>query len=282
MRKSGEGIVIGQAQYIIVRALTADRGDGVSFYEALDPSLGRKVGLKEIRGGREVLAAADKEIQAIVRLNHQRIPPVLQRHRIGNSVFLVMQYLEGPTLREYIAKAGPARLPSAYRAALRLMVDLCRLLQDVHRHNYFHRDLNPNNIIIRGGRCHLIDFGVTVAPRRVQEGTKGYAAPEQERPRGLRRALGATVDTFAVGLMTMELLTDALPALRKHPRRDEWRNPHRPTELNQLLPPEVDEVVLKAISYLPENRYRDARSLRLALERLLRLNLRQGTASVDD
>jgi eukaryotic-like serine/threonine-protein kinase len=194
-------------------------------YRAEDTSLGRTVALKLIRPGLEGMAVPERarsETTVLASLNHPSLVTLFDARLVpGQPEYLVMEFVDGPTLADRVA-AGP--LPSGEVAAL--TAELAEALHVVHASGVVHRDLKPSNVLfalshVPGGRARakLADFGIALLldTARVTSpgtviGTAAYLAPEQVR--GAEPA--AAADIYALGLVLLEALTGR----RAYPQSD--------------------------------------------------------------
>lgn len=196
-----------------IRALLGE-GGMAEVYRALDKTSGREVVLKlphlAIAGDLAAFNRYRREIEVAAGLDH----PGLQRLRSEpHARYMVLDYVEGETLRAYLAARG--QLP--VDEVVRIGIELAETLQYVHEQGVVHRDLKPDNILIGpDGRVTLTDFGIALrlASRRLTfshlsnaVGTPDYMAPEQVRgERG-----DARTDVYALGAMLYELLAGVVP-----------------------------------------------------------------------
>jgi serine/threonine protein kinase len=210
-----------------IRGLLGAGGMG-EVYRALDPRLGREVAVKvlpeEVGRDPERLARFEREARAVAALNH---PSILTVHDVGThegTPYVVMELLEGETLRELLTRRAPTQ-----RQALSLAVQVARGLEAAHAKGIVHRDLKPENLFLTtDGRLKILDFGLAKlvagetagsqeatasSPSRPGQmlGTVGYMSPEQVRGRGL----DGRSDLFSLGVVLYELLGG------KHPFRRE-------------------------------------------------------------
>ncbi|WP_371476844.1 serine/threonine-protein kinase [Kitasatospora sp. NBC_00315] len=184
------------------------RGGAAEVVRAVDERLQRSVALKVFRpeAGGDAAERFAQEGRALARLRHPGLVEVYDYGTWGERPFLVLELIEGPTLREVLA-----REPLSPVAAARLGSQLARVLSFVHGHGVVHRDVKPSNILIgEGGAPRLADFGVARLPGDAAMtrtgcvvGTPAYLAPEQIRGRSARPA----ADVYALGLVLVECLT---------------------------------------------------------------------------
>jgi serine/threonine-protein kinase len=220
-----------------------------------------------------------REAQNAAALNHPAIVAVYDtgetESEFGTLPYIVMEFVDGQTLREIVKTQGPL----SQQRVIEVMADVCAALDFSHRHGIIHRDVKPANVMItRGGAVKVMDFGIARALADGQNmtqtaaviGTAQYLSPEQARG----EAVDARSDVYAAGCVLFELLTGEPPfsgdspvaVAYQHVREDV----RRPSEVNPDVPPELDSVVLKAMSKNPANRYQSAAEMRSDLVRVLR------------
>ncbi|HTK67462.1 MAG TPA: Stk1 family PASTA domain-containing Ser/Thr kinase [Pseudonocardia sp.] len=220
-----------------------------------------------------------REAQNAAALNHPAIVAVYDtgetESEFGSLPYIVMEFVDGQTLREIVKGTGPL----TQQRVIEVMADVCAALDFSHRHGIIHRDVKPANVMItHGGAVKVMDFGIARALGEGQNmtqtaaviGTAQYLSPEQARG----EAVDARSDVYAAGCVLFELLTGEPPfsgdspvAVAYQHVREEVR---RPSEVNQEVGPELDAVVLKAMSKNPANRYQSAAEMRTDLVRVLR------------
>lgn len=249
-----------------VRRLIA-RGGTATVYEGLDERLERPVALKimhpHVADDPSFVARARREAKSAARLHHPNVVAVLdQGHTADGVLYLVLEYVDGPTLRDVLAHEAPM----TPRRTLDLLIPVLRGLTQAHRIGLVHRDVKPENVLLtRDGQVKVADFGLT---RAVDEhtssttvmGTVGYAAPEivGDGPVDQRS------DVYAVGIMAYEMLTGsrpytgtALQVATAHVSRDV----PAPGGIAQGVPAALDEFVLRATSRDAAQRPADAAAL---------------------
>jgi len=246
-------------KYRVVR-LIGEGGMG-RVYEALDPMINRRVAIKTI--SQNVLDSPEargrfvREAQAAGQLSH---PNLITIHDIAedNGVpFIVMEYLEGEELTSIIAKG---RL--ALDVKLRLMIDVCKGLAYAHAKGLVHRDIKPANIFVtKQQQVKILDFGLArglvsdLTQTGNVVGTPSYMAPEQVRG----EPIDQRADIFSAGVVLYEFLSgrkpfkgDSVAALVYQVLQHE---PQRINELDPNLPPELTDVVERALAKDPAARF---------------------------
>ncbi|HTE56217.1 MAG TPA: protein kinase [Kofleriaceae bacterium] len=201
-------------RYRIVRAL--GRGGMGEVYEAMDDELEDVVALKLLHAELSAAPAFRQRLREEVRLAHRvSHPNVCRVHDLGqhgDQLFVTMELLRGPTLRQVLrAIAAGEREPLSLGRAIDLIVQLAAALGASHRAGIVHRDVKPDNVIVEADRAVLTDFGVAspveVVASRALLGTRDYIAPELLRGEPAR----AGSDLYACAVVACELLTGRLP-----------------------------------------------------------------------
>ena len=222
-----------------------------------------------------------REMEIARRLDHPGIQHSLDPGGDRTRPYLVMEYIEGETLREYLARRG--RLPIA--EAVALVDQLADAMGYAHRQGVTHRDLKPENVLVTpDGRPVVTDFGIALmsGARRLtwrwltsQMGTPDYMAPEQvQGERG-----DARTDVYALGVILFELLAGRVPWDGDNPLSIMNQAVTRPApslrDLDPSIPPPLDAIVRKCIRKDPAERYPDAATLAADLESWKDLDLSQ-------
>ncbi|MEV0696380.1 Stk1 family PASTA domain-containing Ser/Thr kinase [Saccharopolyspora sp. NPDC050389] len=220
-----------------------------------------------------------REAQNAAALNHPAIVAVYDtgetESESGPLPYIVMEYVDGRTLRDIVKTEGPL----TPRRAMEVMADASAALDFSHRHGIVHRDVKPANIMItRGGAVKVMDFGIARALADGQAavtqtaaviGTAQYLSPEQARG----EAVDARSDVYASGCVLFELLTGEPPFTGDSPVAVAYQHvreePRKPSDVTPTTPASLDAVVLKALSKNPANRYQSAAEMRADLVRVL-------------
>jgi beta-lactam-binding protein with PASTA domain/tRNA A-37 threonylcarbamoyl transferase component Bud32 len=257
------------------------RGGMAEVHRGRDLRLGREVAVKVLRNdlARDPSSQVRfrREAQAAASLNHPAIVAVYDtgedRTASGATPYIVMEYVEGETLRDVLRREG--RLPP--ERAMSLTADICAALDFSHRNGIVHRDVKPGNVMITPqGTVKVMDFGIaravsdsaaTMTSTAAVIGTAQYLSPEQARGEGV----DARSDVYSAGCLLYELATGTPPftgdspvaVAYQHVRED----PRTPSSINPGIPPELDSILLKAMSKNPANRYQSAADMRADLLR---------------
>ncbi len=286
------------------RVLELIGGGGMGMvYKAEDLKLGRRVALKflpeELASDPLALKRFEREARTASSLEHPNICAIYGVEDHQDRPFIVMQYLEGETLRDRLArvKTGDKTLP--LNELLEIATQVCRGLQAAHAKNIIHRDIKPANIFLTyGGEAKILDFGVakliefpdfevevpsgsgdrptidrtlsalSLTRTGVALGTAGYMSPEQVQ--GER--LDARTDLFSLGLVLYEMSTGQrafsgeTAALLHEAIVNQPAVPIR--TLNPALPPKLDAIVTKALEKDRNLRYQQAAEISADLDRL--------------
>jgi beta-lactam-binding protein with PASTA domain/serine/threonine protein kinase len=247
---------------------TIARGGMSVVYHCVDTRLDRDLAAKVLDPGfaREPAFRArfEREARAVARLNHPCLVNVFDQgvdHRPGGDhVFLVMELVPGGTLRELLRERGP--MPP--HAALAVMGPVLEALALAHQEGMVHRDVKPDNVLIRDDhQVKLADFGLVRASRRDVTsggpviGTAAYLSPEQVRG----GHVGPEGDVYSAGILLFELLTGRTPFRGATPEETALMRLDNevpaPSTLIAGVPPELDDLVLRATRHTPGDRFSD-------------------------
>ncbi len=261
-----------------------------------DLRLGRDVAIKVLRADLardpSFQARFRREAQNAASLNHPAIVAVYDTGETAGATgpvpYIVMEYVDGETLRDVLKNEGP--LPP--KRAMEIVADICAALDFSHRHGIVHRDIKPANVMLnRAGAVKVMDFGIARAVADGQAtmtgtaaviGTAQYLSPEQARG----EAVDARSDVYATGCVLYELLTGEPPFTGDSPVAIAYQHvreaPRPPSETKPGLPHEMDAIVLKALNKNPLNRYQTAAEMRSDLVRALSGQAVQATPLMTD
>ena len=218
-----------------------------------------------------------REAENLKRLQHPHIVRFYEFVEVSSTAFMVLDFIDGPTLRKIARQFGRPLTPGE---VLGYLEPICAALSYAHSEHVVHCDMKPANVMVdRVGRVFVNDFGIA----RISEsstvtfstpGTATYMAPEQWR--GGEDVYPAT-DVYALGVMLYELLSGRSPftgetvQTRGHTREKVMREhlslePPPPSRWNPAVPPAIDQVVLTCLAKAPEERYQRADELLVAFE----------------
>jgi serine/threonine-protein kinase len=266
------------------------RGGMGAVYKAFDPAIRRHVAIKAIN--KESFDDADRayilsrfrhEAQAVGRLVHPRIIAVYDYGEDGNFTYMVMELVQGKSLYEHLKQGATYDL----REVAEIIRQLLDPLGYFHDQGVIHRDIKPSNILINiDGRIKLGDFGIA----RIESseltklgdvlGTSYYMAPEQF----LSTEVDGIADLYSVGVIAYELLTGQKPFVGPTPvvmQKVLNEAPRAPSQLNSLLVPALDAVVLKALAKRPEERFPSAREFSEAFREAIEAALSKGSVAAE-
>jgi len=269
--------------YRVLKPLAA--GAMGQVYVGEQTNLGRAVCIKtlkpELLGDQNAVARFEREARAVSALKHPNIAQVIDFGRSGPNLYLVMELVEGGSLRSFIERHAPVDLERASS----LMVQILSALQEAHHAGIVHRDLKPENVLIaplRDGSelAKVVDFGIAKLVNEQQGGknltgtglvcgTPGYMAPEQISG----EVLDARCDVYAAGAIFFELITGKKPftgeTLSELIRAHLLIEPPAPSAIAKLpLPKELDELVIASLAKDREQRIDSALELKRRIEQL--------------
>jgi eukaryotic-like serine/threonine-protein kinase len=219
-----------------------------------------------------------REAQNAAALNHPAIVAVYDTGEAetaaGPLPYIVMEYVDGITLRDIVHNDGP--IPP--RKAIEIIADACQALNFSHQHGIIHRDVKPANIMIsHTGAVKVMDFGIaraladsgnSVTQTAAVIGTAQYLSPEQARG----ESVDARSDVYSLGCVLYEILTGEPPFVGDSPVAVAYQHvredPVPPSQKHEGISPELDAVVLKALAKNPDNRYQSAAEMRADLVRV--------------
>ena len=242
-------------------------------YRALDHRLNRDVAVKIMRDE----MAADEEFRrrfcteshAVAMLSHPNIVAVYDVSHNDNVEYIVMELVDGITLKQYIERKGVV----AWKEVVHFTKQISKALAHAHERGIIHRDIKPQNImLLRDGTIKVGDFGIAALENEVYEnngeaiGSIHYIAPEQARG----ECPDARSDIYSLGVMMYEMLTGALPftgnTLGEIAVQHMNAKPVPPHEKNPEIPLELERITLKAMSAELSERYQSANELLSDLE----------------
>jgi predicted Ser/Thr protein kinase len=234
-------------------------------YKATQLSLGRPVAIKvltaDLAQDKQFLERFHREADVLSRLSHPNIVTVFERGEIDNQPYLVMEYVEGTSLRDLLKKGA-----FEPQEALRIVSCVLSALRHAHEKGVIHRDIKPENVLMARGEVikvadfdlsRLLDIDQTRLMRtRLVLGTYGYMAPEQ---REKAREADARADLYATGVVLYEMLTGELPIGRFN----------LPSDFRPECDSRVDDLIERSLDKDPDERYQNASEMADAVSAIL-------------
>jgi eukaryotic-like serine/threonine-protein kinase len=246
------------------------RSGMATIFRATDQRSGQQVAIKvphpEVESDPALFDRFRREEEIGRRLDHPGVMKVFPKED-SNQVYMVMEWVDGKLLRQLLQQER--KLP--LEQTVSILLQICDVLEYVHKHDVVHRDLKPENVMINDqGRIKLIDFGIAASAgaRRLTfanfsktMGTPDYISPEQVKgKRGDVRS-----DIYALGVLLYEMSTGALPFSGPNPfavmNSRLLNSPVPPRELNPEISPQLQEIIYRALEREPKNRYASVREL---------------------
>ncbi|GGP70801.1 Stk1 family PASTA domain-containing Ser/Thr kinase [Streptomyces abikoensis] len=259
------------------------RGGMAEVYLAHDTRLGRTVAVKTLRvdlaRDPSFQARFRREAQSAASLNHPSIVAVYdtgEDYVDGVSIpYIVMEYVDGSTLRELL-HSGRKLLPER---TLEMTIGVLQALEYSHRAGIVHRDIKPANVMLtRTGQVKVMDFGIaramgdagmTMTQTAAVIGTAQYLSPEQAKG----EQVDARSDLYSTGCLLYELLAVRPPFIGDSPVAVAYQHvreePNPPSTYDPDVAPEIDAIVLKALTKDPDYRYQSADEMRADIEAAL-------------
>jgi tRNA A-37 threonylcarbamoyl transferase component Bud32 len=258
------------------------RGGMATVYKAYQPALERYVAVKVIH---EQLVADDeqflkrfrREAKAVASLRHPNIVQVFDFGTEDDVSYMVMEYLEGTTLKAELNALVERGETMPLEEAQRIFRTLASALEHAHRQGMVHRDIKPANVMLTAkGDVVLTDFGIAKIVGGTQytatgafTGTPAYMSPEQgQGERGDERS-----DIYALGVMLYEMVTGRVPFDADTPLAVILKHISAPLplprQLNPTIPEVVEQVIFKALAKAPDDRYQTVAQMASALEAAL-------------
>lgn len=234
-------------------------------FSAIDTLTGRRVAVKMLResvmNDRATVKRFINESRAVASFNHNNIVRIYDVSVDGPCKYIVMEYIDGMTLREYM----DYKRPLDWRDALIYVDQVLRALDHSHHKGIIHRDIKPQNImLLEGGYVKVMDFGIAKMPNSESLtvdkaiGTVYYISPEQARG----GKIDSRSDIYSLGVMLYEMVTGKLPFTAETPYAVVMKQvndtPTPPSQLNPKIPLGLEQIILCAMQKKAENRYQSA------------------------
>jgi serine/threonine protein kinase len=249
------------------------RGGMGIVYKAKDRETGEVLAIKvlkpDIAANPQILERFKNELLLAHKITHRNVARLYEFHRVGGSVYVSMEYVEGESLRAMLQREGKLEISRGIELARQIAGGLA----EAHRQSIVHRDLKPENVMITpGGDAKIMDFGISrsfaedVTVTGSVVGTPAYMAPEQAEG----RALDQRTDIYAFGLILYEMFTGetafkgdtavtvALKQIREYPTL--------PTVLTPSVPKNVESTIMRCLEKDPAARFQNVEDVMRALD----------------
>ena len=271
-----EGSVIGN-RYKIQEKI--GNGGMATVYKALDQILNRYVAVKVLREefttDEEFIKRFNAEAQSAARLIHPNIVSVYDVGQEYNIYYIVMELIQGKTLKQIIEEDGHL----SWKWAVNIAIQIASALEMAHKNNIIHRDIKPHNIMItEDGVAKVTDFGIakavsnsTITAFGTTLGSVHYFSPEHARG----GYTDSKSDLYSLGVVMYEMVTGKVPFDADTPvsiaLKHMQEEPVPPIKVNKEIPFAVNQIILKAMKKDPNERYQNAsemiKDLNIALKR---------------
>ena len=261
-----KGQIINE-RYEIIKSI--GEGGMANVYLAQDKILNRKVAIKVLRGDlandEKFIRRFQREAIAASSLSHKAVVEMYDVGEDNGIYYIVMEYVEGKTLKQLLKKRGSLTIPEV----IDIMLQLTDGIAHAHDSYIIHRDLKPQNIMISDdGAIKITDFGIAMALNGTQftqtnsvMGSVHYLPPEQASGKGS----STKSDIYSMGILMYELLTGKLPFRGDNAVEIALKHMKDPIpsirKINPDIPQSVENVIIKATAKNPNNRYNDVKEM---------------------
>ena len=263
-------------------------------YRAYDEILDRSVAVKMLRDDvvahnddfRDFIARFRMEAQSVAKLSHPNIVTMYDVGHDGDIDYIVMEYVDGETLKKKIDRGGAL----SEKEALRIAREIAEALEHAHENRLVHCDIKPHNILITNtGRVKVTDFGIAQAATSTAKhtnvgfimGSAPYLSPEQARG----QVADARSDLYSLGIVLYEMLTGRVPFGGQDPvtvaMKQIQEMPIPPSSLQKSISPLAEAVVMKALEKAPSNRYQTMGEMIVDLKAAESLHMEDGRSQSD-
>lgn len=247
-------------------------------YKARDNKLNRLVAVKilkkEFADNEDIAQKFKREATAIANLSDPNIVNVLDvGHEDENNMdYFVMEYVNSKTLKDIIIYNGKL----SYYTAINIAIQVAKALECAHKSNIIHRDVKPQNILVtENGDVKVTDFGIaksstasTITNTTTIMGSAHYLSPEQAKG----TFIDLRSDMYSLGIVLYEMVTGRLPFDGESPvtiaLKHIQEEPKAPKDINSAIPESINQLITKAISKDPINRYQNSRELITDLQKI--------------
>lgn len=244
-------------------------------YKAFDHKLKRHVAIKVLRDDVSMDAQSRRqfrtEYQAVGMLSHPNIRAVYDVVSSGDTEYIVMEYVDGINLKQYLKKKGAL----SWKEVLHFSTQIAKALSHAHSKGIIHMDIKPQNVILpKDGTVKIADFGIALLEESMDNGDGNdeaigsihYISPEQARG----ETVDARTDIYSLGVVMYEMLTGRIPfdgdSVAEVAVKHFTVTPDAPSFLNPEIPPELEDITIRAMQPNPADRYPSAEEMLADLE----------------
>ena len=290
IKKMNFNHLVGQKVGTVTLLKELARGGMAVIFVAYQQSLKRQIAVKILPKSILTPVAGklfQQEAESAAILSHPNIIPIYEAGETKDFLYFTMQLVTGRTLSQLIEMAGKSlvsfRRVLPVESTIKIIINVLDALDYAHSQDIIHRDIKPANVLIEthSQRPIITDFGIATVSRGENltagliAGTPVYMAPEEI----LRSRVNRRTDIYATGVVLFEMLTSFLPLPPFKTTREllemkltlkDRLYTKKPSQMNQLLDEEMDDIVFKALAYNPDDRYVDCREFISRLEAYLK------------
>lgn len=244
-------------------------------YKAFDHKLKRHVAIKVLRDDVSMDAQSRRqfrtEYQAVGMLSHPNIRAVYDVVSSGDTEYIVMEYVDGINLKQYLKKKGAL----SWKEVLHFSTQIAKALSHAHSKGIIHMDIKPQNVILpKDGTVKIADFGIALLEESMDNnegaeeaiGSIHYISPEQARG----ETVDARTDIYSLGVVMYEMLTGRIPfdgdSVAEVAVKHFTVTPDAPAFINPEIPPELEDITIRAMQPNPADRYPSAEEMLADLE----------------
>jgi serine/threonine-protein kinase len=267
---------IPKIPYYHIDRLIAEGGTA-KVYWGIDLRSGFPVAIKELKmkylKNETIKQHFIEETQMYLYLSHPNITKLVDFVDLDGQLFIVMEFIDGRTLDEYINKEiGP--IPEA--TALPMFFNILDTVAYLHNNGFLHLDIKSNNIMLKPDRSiKLLDMGISTKIKDASDSTTGFGTPAYMPPEQInKRALGVYTDIFALGILLFEMLTGKLPFWA--PTREEIKQKIQNEPVPKLqrfyppISPALQTIVEHALAKNPADRYQSCETLKKDIQEIIK------------
>lgn len=250
-----------------IKEIIGEGGEGRIFL-AYDRAVERPVAIKELKLQRKNREEALREARVIARISHPNVVSLYDIVEEDDTIYLIMEYVEGTSLREILQDLHMLD----FQTALGIFIQVALAVEFAHNHGILHLDLKPENILVsKDGIVKLTDFGIARFVTEPEITNKIMGSTHYLAPEALKGKYSTATDVFALGVILYEMLAGQNPFF-SYSQEEAYKkileyDPPPVSRIRKDIPPEFDEILLKALAKHPVKRFKDVTRFRIKVER---------------